>query len=943
MRLYLHFLKVLCVVTFLIFSQAVIGQDARVSDSLRHYVVDSDYPLQDLFSKTEVLKEGAENATIKDILERPEEYRFTALHDSVITENSIWLRVSFFPKQSLQDRFIIFKNVIEKYRYVTPHDSILAYYVRSGHIIDSTKSGVFIPASQKSLSIANERNTFPVSLIKNTPITVYLKIYDQNKIYTQLELREVGIPFEQHNTSGWLPAFALILAVYVLAFFFYTKDRSYFYLFGFYACIAIYEQFVENNLPWIDQFFSEIPRAAVATWLILTLGSKVFFLQFGRKFTNLRSISPLWDKIIMGVIGYFLIAIAVQLCLLIYGINPLNYLQFIFAGIGFLAVLVVTIRLLFFKDTLLTYFAASSIWSFIFSITGILWENGILPFWNELNPWIIANVGLMFILALAIARKMQLSERAKSEVEKVREIDTIKSKFFANISHEFRTPLSLILGPVNQSLENIPASETIEDSTDVPVKGKHLKVMKRNALRLQNLVDQILDLSKIDQGKMKLRVTEGDIIQFVRSIVFSFESLTEIKHIHFQTHFPKNIENAYFDRDKLEKIIVNILSNAIKFTPEHGKVAVLVEDHAGSLKISITDTGNGIQKEELTHVFDRFYQTETTQDQGTGIGLALVKELVHLYRGQISVASTEEVGTTFKVLLPYHKSSFREDEIVEVNNNHPSENIDHTVLFSEADEPTTNGKEINADLPLILIVEDNPDLRHYIATQMEDDFTIIMAKDGQEGFSKAEVEIPDLIISDVMMPKMNGYELCKKLKTDLKTSHIPVILLTAKAEQSDKLEGLETGADDYLTKPFDGRELKIRAENLIQQREILRHKFSGELKIRPSQVTLSSMDERFMNQVITAIEDHMSNEFYTVEDLASHVGFSRSQLNRKLKNLTGKSPNQLIREFRLTRAKELLEQRSASISEVAYQVGYTNLSYFSKSYKEAFGMLPSDA
>ncbi|MEZ4858662.1 MAG: ATP-binding protein [Flavobacteriaceae bacterium] len=601
----------------------------------------------------------------------------------------------------------------------------------------------------------------------------------------------------------------------------------------------------------------------------------------------------------------------------------------------------IIVRLAFYKNVLIRYIVLSVGWLFIFSLLGILWNLGVIPFSSTLNPWIVGHLGFMLILSLAIARKVQLSERAKSEVEKVKEIDSIKSKFFANISHEFRTPLSLILGPINQSLENIPATEAIEDATEVPVKGKHIKVMKRNALRLQNLVNQILDLSKLDQGKMNLQVAEGNLVQFLRSIVFSFESLAEIKHIRFQTYFPKELISSYFDNDKLEKILVNLLSNALKFTPEHGEVVVKIEDLNNYLKISIADTGKGLSKVEIDHIFDRFYQTETTQDQGTGIGLALVKELVELYHGQISVDSVEGHGTTFKVVLPYRKSDFNSEEIITQSVDINTENTSLSVIFSEKETIEESSVE-TLDAPLLLIVEDNPDLREYIAEQMQLHFKIMTAKDGKEGFESAQVEIPDLVISDVMMPIMNGIELCEKLKTDVKTSHIPVILLTAKAEQSDKMEGLQTGADDYVTKPFDGRELLIRAQNLIKQREHLRQKFSSELKIGPSEITLTSMDERFMKQVLKTVEDNMVNEFYTVEDLASEVGFSRSQLNRKLKSLLGKSPNHLIRDFRLARAKELLEQKTGSVSEIAYQVGYSNLSYFTKSYKEAFGKLPSE-
>ncbi|QNJ96891.1 response regulator [Constantimarinum furrinae] len=936
-------LSLITCLIFLCFGNVPIhAQTDIATNDLNRYVISSNYPIQDVFGNTEILRHNAEKITIHDLLEGSREFRFEPLTEDVISEdNVVWLHLALDPKLSLKNQQIVFKSNNDTYRYATPHDSIQVYYVHQGKIIDSTRSGIFVPASEKKLPFPANRSTFPVSLTKDEPVDFYIKIFDQNKIYPRMELRDPSIPFPQNTSSFWLSAFALILSIYVLAFFFYTKDRSYLYLFGFYAFIAIYEQFVESNLPLLELFFSEIPKASIIVWITLTLGSKVFFMQFGRKFTNLKAISPLWDKIVIGIIGYFILAIVIQLVMLSNGINPLDSYQFIFAGLGFLGVLIVTLRLLFFKDILLRYFAVSSIWSFIFSILGILWENGIIPFWNDVNPWIIANTGLMFILALAIARKLQFSERAKSEIEKVREIDAVKSRFFANISHEFRTPLSLILGPVNQSIENIPASENIGNETEIPVKGKHLKVMKRNALRLQHLVDQILDLSKLDQGEMQLRVQAGDLIKFLRAIIFSFESLTELKHIDFHTRFPKKIADTYFDRDKLEKLLVNLISNAIKFTPEHGEVSVVVEDNLKGIKIVVSDTGNGMSSEEVNKIFDRFYQTEGSHVQGTGIGLALVKELVTLYRGQIHVDSVEGEGTTFKVIIPYRKSDFKASEIVFSETELTVNSHFETMVFEDSEDVSEENIP-NLNLPLLLIVEDNPDLREYIAEQMREDFRIETAKDGAQGLKLAKAHIPDIIISDVMMPKMSGTALCEAIKTTSITSHIPVILLTAKADQKARLDGLETGADDYITKPFEKRELLIRAQNLISQRANLREKFTSELKIKPTDVTLTSMDERFVKQVMHEIEQNIGNEFYSVEDLSSAIGFSRSQLNRKLKSLLGKSPNQMIREFRLIRAKEMLEQKSASVSEIAYEVGYSNLSYFSKSYKDTFGMLPSE-
>jgi DNA-binding response OmpR family regulator len=323
---------------------------------------------------------------------------------------------------------------------------------------------------------------------------------------------------------------------------------------------------------------------------------------------------------------------------------------------------------------------------------------------------------------------------------------------------------------------------------------------------------------------------------------------------------------------------------------------------------------------------------------GTGIGLALVKELVDLYGGQISITSAQNEGTTFRLRLPYLASSFSADQIV------TAEPSIHMPAYPLVDEGVHDLHEapVTGEKSLILIVEDNPDLMQFIAENLSKEYDLLKAENGKKGLDKALAQVPDLIISDVMMPEMNGIELCNTLKTHDITSHIPIVLLTAKADRADKLEGLQHGADDYLTKPFDMRELKVRIHNLINQRQKLRDKFGATFKVGPSEVQLNSVDERFLNQVMEEIEKNMSNEFYTVEELAAAVNFSRSQLNRKIKALTGNTSNQLIRTFRLERAKEMLEQNAASVSEIAYAVGYANLSYFAKSFKEHFGVLPSE-
>ena len=528
----------------------------------------------------------------------------------------------------------------------------------------------------------------------------------------------------------------------------------------------------------------------------------------------------------------------------------------------------------------------------------------------------------------------------RAEAEKLKELDTLKSNFFANISHEFRTPLTLILGPVRQALSQIPASESVATADEIPVKGAYLRVIERNALRLQNLVGQLLDLTKLDSGKMHVQAIEGNLLLFIRSLVFSFESLAEQRNIIFDVQFPEQLKGNWYDADKLEKILVNLLSNAFKFTPDSGFIKIVVEEEKEGILLQIVDSGIGMEEEEVNQIFDRFYQVEGTEILGTGIGLALVKELVQLYRGTISVSSQKGRGTTFAIYLPTTSAVFNEEEKITLSREgHPIDIKDKLEVFVNED---IEEKESVDKEDVVLIIEDNPDLRYFIADAMSNSYQVLTAENGKEGLKKAIANTPDLIISDVLMPEMNGYDLCKQLKYDERTSHIPVILLTAKASQADKLEGLETGADEYLTKPFDREELNIRVKNLIKQRKQLQQKYTGSLKLYPSEVAVTPLDEQFLKSVTNAIEADMGNESFSVEDLAAAVNFSRSQLHRKLKAIIGKSPNELIRDFRLTRAKELLEKRAGNVSEVAMEVGYSSLSYFTSSFKKVHGVLPSE-
>jgi signal transduction histidine kinase/ligand-binding sensor domain-containing protein/AraC-like DNA-binding protein len=585
--------------------------------------------------------------------------------------------------------------------------------------------------------------------------------------------------------------------------------------------------------------------------------------------------------------------------------------------------------------------------------------------WNEvgaslhvvvLSPWwkttwayglyLLALVGLAAIVRRSEIGRLRLRHQVRLkqlESDKQKDVEQLKSRFFANISHELRTPLTLILGPV----EKLRGEELGESP------HRDLGLIQRNARRLLELVNQLLDLSKLEAGSMKLQAAPGNIVGFVKGAAWSFQSSAESKGIALRVEAPQDEVEAYFDSDKMEKILTNLLSNAMKFTPDAGAVNVNVslEDvsdsapgDVGWVRIAVADTGIGIREEELAHVFDRFYQVgaSTVREQkGTGIGLALTKELVDLHHGTVSVKSEPGKGTEFAVRLRLGRSHLKEDEIFEdlaLIGERPFVQPES----SEPHEPSTVEVETaESKRAIVLIVEDNADVRAYLREYLVSTYHVLEARDGAEGVETARESIPDLVISDVMMPKMDGYELCRTLKLDERTSHVPVILLTAKAGQENKIEGLETGADDYLTKPFDAKELLVRVRNLIELRWKLRERFSVGQVLKPGEIAVTSIDDTFLRKAMGVVEKGLGDETFSVEDFAREVGMSRSQLHRKLTALTGQSPSDFIRYMRLHRAMELLRKSAGTVSEVAYAVGFSGVSYFTKCFREQFGTLPS--
>lgn len=527
----------------------------------------------------------------------------------------------------------------------------------------------------------------------------------------------------------------------------------------------------------------------------------------------------------------------------------------------------------------------------------------------------------------------------RKEKEHFQALDSLKSRFFANISHEFRTPLTLIAGPLQE----------IAPKLSQPADRKLVSLMQRNTDRLLRLINQLLDLSKIEAGKLSVQAEEINVVTFLKGIIMSFESLAQRKGINLKFDSQQIDIRLWVDPKKMEDVFNNLLSNALKFTAEAGRVHITLVEQADTVTITIRDNGRGIASAKLPYVFNRFFQADNQHAddaQGSGIGMALARELVGLHQGTIVVESVEKEYTAFTLNFQRGKVHFAAEDLAE-KTSPAAETNSTTAVPAEAILPsltTLPDEQLDDrklhDAPLVLLVEDNEDVRYYVRQHLQRSFRIVEAEDGQDGIDKALAYLPDLIISDVMMPQKNGYELCQTLKTDPRTSHIPLILLTAKASQEEKRHGLIEGADDYLIKPFDTQELQIRVNNLIALRKQLRVQFAVGEEPQVIEPSLNAVDKAFMEQLFATLTRELANEQLNVDLLAADLAMSPRHLNRKLSVLTGLSANRFIRNYRLQEAMRMLQRKEGNVSDVATATGFNSTAYFVKCFGDKFDQTP---
>ncbi len=555
--------------------------------------------------------------------------------------------------------------------------------------------------------------------------------------------------------------------------------------------------------------------------------------------------------------------------------------------------------------------------------------------WWAILLYFLMMLSLVWLIVKYNLRKQKHefeNEQRIREAKQLHELDEMKFGFFTNISHEFRTPLTLILSPI----------EKLQRSAKTDEERNLFDIIQRNANGLLDLVNQLLDFRKLDDDKDRLHLSVGDVIGFIKDICYSFTEMANRKSIIFSFSTSISELRMEFDPEKLKKIVNNLLSNAFKFTDQNGKVELNISlvqqlnDDTKFLKVVVSDTGCGIPEKDLDRILERFYRVDNPDNlhkSGTGVGLHIVSEYIKLHKGQIQVESKLGKGSVFTVSLP--AIQHLQEEIIASA---------EPVVTNEPETPLADAAEEDrkSKLPLMLIVDDNEDFRKFIASLFTGQYRVLLAAEGEQALKLTFDKMPDLIIADVMMPKMDGYQLCREIKRDIRVSHIPIILLTAKAGDENKLRGIEAGADDYISKPFNMEMLSLKVSRILERQKQVHDQFKRKVSINPAGVEITSMDEKFVKKAVAIVESNIENADFLVEDLCREMGMSRVYFYKKILSLTDKTPSEFIRFIRLKRAADLLEKSQLFVNEVAYQVGFNDPKYFRKYFKDEFGMSPTD-
>lgn len=867
---------------------------------------------------------------IDDILQLPDA-SFSYSSDSIIQPEFpavIWVKIHLTNRSRFDvPAALTFCHLADSIELYEVENDVVKYHAKTGSAyLPAAKP---VPSVNNNLEIylqAGQTHTFYIRNIFITPVSAMhlaeLHIKDPSMMTAELMFRYVGQAFY----AGLMLMFAL------LSFFSWRllRDRSFLYFSLVHLAFTLYFLTINNVfgvLIWhLREFWIFNLEDVSISLLIISL------FVFIAHYIRLRQRNPKAHRIML------FITIVVVLNKYIHHLFSDNHYQLTITNnlfiLFWLIAIVSTIASLAHKriSEAVNLLISLSI-LVITAAVYLLALSRIIP----QNFFTIQSIqiGSVLFALLVFYRLFEEVRSIENEKQRVLTISDLKSKFFTNVSHEFRTPLTLILSPL----------EKLNDTADNDQQRTLIKTAEKHANRLLHLINQLLDIARLEEGEMKLAVQRIDIVPYAKGILMSFESLAVNKEVELNFKSSSSAISLWLDSEKTETILYNLLSNALKHTSAGGSVSVEVIERNETVQIKVKDTGSGIPAEMLPYVFDRFFRVENTGAEGNGVGLCLANELTLLHKGHISVKSQHGKGSEFTLELRKGNSHFEPEEIKRtgiVENGHIDAGlpIEDDELLSPSADSAVFASNAQGKRPAVLLAEDNTDVRAFIRSQLIDRFEVLEAVNGRVGFEMALNHMPELIISDVMMPEMNGIEFCNLIKQDVRTSHIPVILLTAKTEQAHRLEGIEAGADDYLPKPFNVKELNVRVQKLIELRVRLRNRLMEAPALSYTPLDGCPVENQFVEQVTTCIHDHLADPGFSVSMLAEHVKLSEPQLNRKLKAITGISSGKYIQTIRLKKALLLLETENVNVSEAAFKTGFGSTAYFVKSFREQFGKTP---
>lgn len=855
-------------------------------------------------------------------------------HESLNANKEIWGSFELFNcKNNAQSVVLNFgwldEATITIYKVNTVISGKLGHFVRKNDRIPPANSS-FLP-SPSVLNIELSAHEKVLITFHSKKITPFINIMPEVSTLKHWQTSRSEFISTRNLWQGVFFGFLMVVFFYNLFTYIHTKEKPHL----FYALYAL--SLFLSLLPPLELVYETFlePYPYLIRHIELTgdYGFVLFYLLFMRSFLNLKAKHPLLDKIIIiNSWGLIVLWGVSQLWFLITGIHyPTQWGYQASAIISIMVFLFVYAKLLFVKDILVRYIIVGSLAALIGAL--IVLCNLLFSENFPVNAYYIMQAGhmaelLIFLLGLSIRSKIQLEDAFKAS-----ELSKYQNRFFTNISHELRTPLTLIKAPISKLL----GSEVDEKQKE------ELLYIQSNANRLELLINQILEVTALENNKKPLKVAYDNIIQVLTPLFHSFEYIAQQRKIHLQMINYTSTGNLYFNEEAVTTIFNNLLINAVKFCNDEGIVRLHITEDKNWLHMAVFNTGKPISKLQIEQIFNRFYYDQENSSDlqiSSGIGLNLVSELVKWHKGKIEVVSDANKGTTFTVLLSMDSKTYSNEEIqlLPKKTKIPNKN-----LFTEPG--LVESKNINLKEPAqktVMIVEDNHQLANYLLSLLREQYHTLLAYDGAQALDILDKTSVDIIISDIMMPHINGISLCEEIKTNILTSHIPFIILTAKADHESKIQGLKVKADDYIVKPFDNEELLLKVHNLLDHSEKIANILSEKNTIKPDDIDVSSVDKVFLQQVIDIVTENIPNESFTVEDLAAEIGLSRSQLHRKLNGLIRQSPNYIIRNMRLERARGLLQKNAGTVSEIAFMTGFNTVNYFSKCFKDAYGYAPSE-